>query len=413
MLKMYRYALIAGVAVLFFLALIQFIILKNVFNTHRVSDLTSMVNCIESRITGHMELLRQLPHAPHHMRSLTWLLDELQGYPFLKGILLSERGRILINTMPYVSPDEAKKILKHCLTGYRAGDTYYFCTEFYPLPGRKLFMILALDRTLEVRTLRKSLWFTGISVLAAVILFVLSWYLVARMASRQQELEQRLEASERVAMMGKLAAMVAHEIRNPLNTLSMGLQYMKELGELKPEIMETLMQEIARMSELSLDLLSPDRGIEISTEPLSVQDILSELEHKFVPRAKASGISFIADYPHETIKFTADRKWLLRALENLIRNALEATPEGGSVSISASAGPDYVAFRIEDSGTGIPVEIRSKIFEPFITTKKEGFGLGLYLVKKVVEAHGGTVKLEQSSLGGTGAVVIIPGVSQK
>lgn len=414
MIKTYRYALIVGVAVMFFLAIAQFMILKSVFDAHRVSDLVSMVNCIESRISGHMEFLRQLPQAPHHMHTLAWLLDELQGYPFLKGILVSERGRILLNTLPYVEPDEAKRILGQCFTGYRSGDVHYFCTEFYPLPGEKLFLILALDRSLEVKTLWKSLELTGISILAAMAIFVLSWYFVSRMASRQRDLEQRLEASERLAIIGKLAAMIAHEIKNPLNTLYMGLQYMKELGELKPDVMSTLMEEITRLSELSLDLLTPDKGLEVSRRALSVRDIFSELENRFQARARALSISFSVVYPEKEITLMSDKKWLLRALENLIRNAFEAAPEGGSVVLSASDSPDRVTITVTDNGKGIPDEIKSRIFEPFVTTKKEGFGLGLYLAKKVIEAHGGSIKLENLSSGGTRAVITLPkGVSRE
>jgi len=402
MTKTYRYALLVGVAVLFFLAISQFFILKSVFDAHRISDLMSMVNCIESRISGHMELLRQLPHAPPHTHSLAWLVDELQGYPFLKGVLVAEGRRIFINTMPYIPRDKVREIRQKCFTGYRIGDTYYFCTEFYPVPGRTLFMVLALDRSYELQAMKRSLVLTGATLAAALGLFLFSWYFISRAVRRQKELERQLESSERLALVGKLAAMVAHEIRNPLNTISMGLQFMKELGEVRLDIIDTMEREVTRLSELSLDLLSPDREMELSLNKIAVQELLCELEHRFAPKARQRSLSFTVTYPDDEIILSADRKWLVRALENLLRNAMEATPEGGAVELSVSQNDSsQINFVVKDTGTGIPDEIRSRLFEPFVSTKRDGFGLGLHLVKRVVEAHGWQVKIKDNPSGGT------------
>lgn len=408
-LMMYRYTLIIGVAVLLFLAVAQFFILKSIFNAHRIFDLTSTVNCIEARITGHLELVRQLPHAPPHTRSLTWILDELQGYPFLKGALIAERGKTLINTLPAISSENAREVLSHCKIGYTYEDAYFFCTEFYPLPNQRLFLLVALDRSLEVQTMWRSIRLTGVSLIAGLVIFGFSWYLITRLVRRQQELEHRLAASERLAIIGKLAAMIAHEIRNPLNTVSMGLQYMKELGELNPDMVETLLQEVSHLSELSSDLLSLDRGLDINPASTSLHDILTQIEHRFIPKADQNGISFKVIYPDDDLMITADRKWLLRALENILRNAFEATLLGGSVTLVVNSTKSAnVNFTVEDTGLGISQDIRTRIFEPFITTKKDGFGLGLYLVKRVAEAHGGSVTVDEGTHGGTRFTLTIP-----
>lgn len=244
-----------------------------------------------------------------------------------------------------------------------------------------------------------------------------------QLAERQASLERayqnlrdaqdRLLDSERLAAVGTLAAKVAHEVRNPLSSISLNLELLEDEiagNAARPAdpakgLVSSIKVEIERLAEVTEDYLRLARLPEpkLATESLgelleSLCDLLrSEMEERRV-KIKARidpGISLVL----------VDRSQLRQAFINVLRNAFEAMPSGGLVTVSAKQTGGRVEIAIADEGPGIPADHLEKIFEPFFTTKAGGTGLGLAIAKEIVEAHGG--QIDCSSRPGSGTVIII------
>ncbi len=377
--------------------LTEIIYFRRVLHENVSLEAESALNFLEARITAYVETLELLPQVPDYLRDLAWLTDELQSQPHLIGVIVEEDGKTLLNTFPnqfFPSP----QVFQSCWQGIEINAVRYACTKFEALPDRHFFLLLGVDVSFEKEAFRNLLVLSFFIFLVASGLLAAGLYYLDKLARRQKELERRLSASEKLAAMGKIAAMVAHEIRNPLNSIVMGLQYLAETGKLDQDLLQTIRQEAGRLTELTGELLSYAKGFEIKLQEIEAKEIVKELALKFQPKASRWGIKFIVDDPPD-VKILGDKRWCIRALENILRNAFEATSRGGEVYFSTRKEGDFCCFLVRDTGPGIPSEIRKRLFEPFFTTKKSGFGLGLYLVKKVAETHGGQVSLEECCKG--------------
>jgi len=384
----------------------ELIILRSVLIRHQKLDAQSALSFLETRISGYYEtlqILSKVSNIPPYLNKLSWLLDELQGQPFLAGVLITEGHKVLLDSFPKNQIPPAKAF-DFCSKGQEINGILYMCKNIEPVQGRSLFLLVGLE-TKFTRILWHEGLFYGCIVFfcSGLILFLYAIY-INHLVNKQEELEKKLRASEGLATMGKLAAMLTHEVRNPLNALTMGLHYMSEVGEVKPEIIERLKREVGRLSGLTTELLSLSRGFDIKPESIEVNELVMELKFKFLDslREKNANLEILAP---ESIRIIADKRWLTRALENLVRNSLDELYEGGSIRVRVNRVSSGVEFRVEDTGPGIAHDIAPHLFDPFFTTKNGGMGLGLYIVQKVVEAHGGKVRLDSS--GGNGAIFVI------
>ncbi len=401
------FVFVIAVIVLFFATLAELFLIKEVLKKNVVNNTQSTFYFLKARIVAYLETIRLLPQVPEYLQDLTWLTDELESQPSLVGVLVMEKGRILLNTFAEDRLPLAANLLRRCREGLTKGKVFYFCGEFVSVPHRKLFLLVGYDLSLEKQAYKEAVILTVLIFLAGGVILGLAFYYFERLTKRQKELERRLSASERLAALGKLAAMVAHEIRNPLNSVLMGLQYMSEIGEFSPEIMETIKLEAKKMTELSGELLSFSKGFAIQPEPVFLRELLEELECRLLPKAEAQRISFRVKKDQDVV-VRLDKRWVLRALENIVRNAFEALGQGGRVEVLTEVTPQSVCFIVRDNGPGLPFADEKHLFEPFFTTKESGFGLGLYIVREVLEAHGGTVKVESAPGKGTLFKLIFP-----
>ena len=391
---------VVAIIVLFFATLSELFLLKEVLRKNVVNNTQSTFYFLKARIAAYLETIRLLPQVPDYLQDLTWLTDELEGQPSLTGVLVMEKDKVLLNTFTEGYPVLSSYMLLKCRQGLIRGKVFYFCGEFVSVPRRKLFLLIGYDLSMEKQVYKEAVVLTTLIFVAGGVILGLAFHYFERLTKRQKELERRLVASERLAALGKLAAMVAHEVRNPLNSVLMGLQYMSELGEFSPELMRTIKTEAEKMTELTGELLSFSKGFAIQPEPVSLRELLEELECRLLPKAQAQKISFVVRKDQDVV-IKLDRRWVLRALENIVRNAFEALGEGGRVEVRAQVKPNEVVLIIEDDGPGLPFSNEEQLFEPFFTTKESGFGLGLYIVREVIEAHGGTIKVESQEGKGT------------
>lgn len=400
--------LLVGAALIALFLIIEIAILYRSFSFHKHYDAEVSLRFVMNRVKGHLELAEFIPGAPPYLGSLDWLYDELHEQPGLYGVMILEDGNKKFNSFPEDFDTESIDF-RACLNGFSRGLIYIICRSMEVLPGKNFLFVVGVDTSEQISFFHRSVILGCATGFVSLLLFYFSWRHLKRSFDRQYELERRLSASEKLATAGKFAAMIAHEIRNPLNALSMAVQYMHETGEISPEMMDILKAETAKIKELSGELFGMQVDFSAGIETFSIAEMLATIEAKFSSRASSLGISFLCSFPKDDIFVKGNRKWLSRAVENLLRNAFEAVPpENGSVSLVVERQNGMVTFTVEDNGPGLSTDDSSVIFEPFYTTKREGFGLGLYIVQKVVEAHGGKVTFRSKEGKGTVFKVSIP-----
>jgi signal transduction histidine kinase len=236
-------------------------------------------------------------------------------------------------------------------------------------------------------------------------------------AQRLFAARRELTRSQRLALAGQMAASVAHQIGTPLNLISGYVQMLRaEQEEASPAAgrLRAIQEQIARVTAIVQSLLDRTRRPELSLRPLAPGELVEGLAELVRPSLVGRGIELVVNVAPGLPAVGADRVPLEQALLNLITNAIDAMPDGGRLSLAAGADDDGVAFAVADSGAGISSEVLPRVFEPLYTTKPpgRGTGLGLPILREIVEAHGGVVRLESRPGEGTTAVVRLPPLAE-
>ncbi|WP_456434484.1 sensor histidine kinase [Thermosulfuriphilus sp.] len=380
-----------GVLVLSTLAYLW--VLRHDLEVHQRLDARAIHQLITNRLLGHLELANMLPpSAPSYLRSLTWLTDELQGQPFLYGVMVWGDKGIFFNSFPGGrGPFDQRP---ECPFEREVGGIFYLCQSITLWPDKELFVLVGVEQSFKQEVWREGLVHGGIILGGGILVLLGVGLYLERLQRRSELLEARLAENQKLATVGKMASLLAHEIRNPLNTLSMGIQMLRELGGVRPEILERMDREVRRLETLAGEFLSLARGIRVRPCLVRLKDLLASFLPALILLAEMKRIKLRVYLPDGEGALEADPRWLSRALENLLRNALEATPEGGEVSLRIYLEAEDMVFMIQDNGPGIAPEDRKRIFDPFFSRKPDGFGLGLFIVERVIQAHGGSIDLE-------------------
>ncbi len=225
----------------------------------------------------------------------------------------------------------------------------------------------------------------------------------SRLVEENVRLERRIAQSERLAALGRMAATVAHEVKNPLSAIKSIAQVLREDDYLKREYardLELIVGETDRLSRSVTQMLSFARTAPQADEPRRAGELLDSVQLLFQKEAAARGVSLKADFGARDEELDGAAAASLRdALTNLLLNALHATPTGGRVSLSAVAEGGRLTVSVADTGPGVAPDQRERIWEPFYTTKQRGTGLGLAIVRKRIEEVGGHARLAPSRPG--------------
>jgi signal transduction histidine kinase len=229
------------------------------------------------------------------------------------------------------------------------------------------------------------------------------------MVSAIARANEQLLAAERLATIGKMAAHVTHEIRNPLSSIALNLELLEEelpsSGEEAHNLLRAIKAEVERLSGLSEQYLSVARQRPQELRPEKLSEIVEEAL-EFVRREleqAGTQLSFETDAADQVVP--VDEAQIRQALLNLLRNAREAMPGGGRVEVQLRRRNGGLDLIVEDEGVGLPDTVRARLFEPFFTTKAHGTGLGLAITRQIAEAHGGHVKVEAREPRGTRIVL--------
>lgn len=259
-------------------------------------------------------------------------------------------------------------------------------------------------RVLPLETLGTTLESEEGAPLGSILLF--------RDITEMRQLKEEIARSQRLASLGSLAAGVAHEIRNPLSSIKGFATYFRErYGEI-PEDRNTadiLIQEVDRLNRVITQLLEFARPMTLQRVPVSIGEAAERALRVVAGEAREKNVAVENRIPDDLPAIEADPDRLHQVFLNLYLNALASMEKGGTLATAASADPDgTMRVQISDTGTGIPAEDLERVFDPYYTTKPSGTGLGLAIVHKIVEAHGGDIRLESEPGKGTAVTFRIP-----
>lgn len=226
--------------------------------------------------------------------------------------------------------------------------------------------------------------------------------------TERRNAERRLRAQESLAKVGQLAAIVAHEVRNPLAGIRGAIQILSKRmpeGEDR-QVMDRIVERVDTLNALTEDLLVFARPHAPELAPTRLATILGVARRLFAGHADLAGVSVEITGPD--VMLAADEKMLQDVFLNLFLNAAQAMKGEGTIRVAVRPGTGTVEVDVEDDGPGIPSDARERLFEPFFTTRHRGTGLGLPIVKRDVEAHGGEVTIICPDEGGTRVTLALP-----
>jgi len=234
-----------------------------------------------------------------------------------------------------------------------------------------------------------------------------------RIERELREMQQALLHSEKLAAMGRLTSQIAHELNNPIYGIMNTLELLKT--EIPPEskrrrILELSLSEIQRLAEMLRNMLSFSKPEEEKRRPVKLNELVEGILLVMEKQMKESNIK-VETYFNETLpEVMASTNQMRQVVLNLVKNAKEAMPKGGSLTVRTRREDDKVMVAIQDTGVGIPEELRDKIFEAFFTTKQKvkGVGLGLSVCYGIIKDHGGEIRVESEVDKGTTFTILFP-----
>jgi len=224
-------------------------------------------------------------------------------------------------------------------------------------------------------------------------------------------IEEQLRRAEKLSTLGEMAAVLAHEIRNPLGSIRGTAEILRDdyrPGDPKHEFIEIQIKETERLNRVVEEFLAMARPQPTEMGRCSLRDELETIVTLTANDARVREITLVLEPPADALAVKADGEKLRQAFLNIVINALQATPAGGTVTITAEKSDSMYELRFSDTGPGIEPEVLFKIFEPFFTTKTDGTGLGLAITRKIIEAHGGDLEMESEVGQGTTVAVRLP-----
>jgi signal transduction histidine kinase len=232
-----------------------------------------------------------------------------------------------------------------------------------------------------------------------------------KVEERSQELveaQEKLLKAQRLATIGEVSAQVGHDLRNPLTAINTSLYYLRNVLPVKQKdkvgaTLESMQDAILHANQIVEDLLEYSRPASFKKTRLQLKSIATaSLSSIFIPKDVEVNVQL------EEAEVYGDRTRLTRVFQNLISNAIDAMPDGGTLTLSSERTPEEARLSISDTGAGIGEENLTLLFTPFFTTKSKGLGLGLAICKRLVEAHGGKIDVKSRLGEGTTISVTLP-----
>ncbi len=240
-------------------------------------------------------------------------------------------------------------------------------------------------------------------------------FLLVEDVTERKGKEARLRRAESLAALTTLAAGVAHEIKNPLGSIGIHMQLIQKSlkqgnadEERLQEYIDVVNEEVERLNKIVVDFLFAVRPMDVELQDGDVNQVVRDLLGFVRYELEENGIQVEEELEEELPAVELDEKYLKQALMNIVKNAMSAMPEGGTLRVATVSRGDEVEIRISDNGVGMSEDVLEKIFEPYFTTRDFGSGIGLTLVYKVVKEHRGDISVSSQEGNGSAFTISLP-----
>lgn len=300
---------------------------------------------------------------------------------------------------------EAKKVL---LTDMKNSiDSLYQKCEDLILANEALISKAEESSQRNVVIMTSLIWVT---ILITLCLGAFLGFFIAR------KINEQLVRSAKMATLGQLSASIAHEIRNPLTSIKMRLYSLGEELKSNPvtkDDMNVIDEEISRMEKTVKNFLDFARPPELNLQKCDINQIIEGTIGLLLPKANSQNIQIKKALKALASEIEIDKEQIRQVFLNVMLNAIEAMPSGGTLEITTDKqtdkeSKDILVIKVKDTGLGIPSDLKRKLFEPFFTTKSEGTGLGLFIASRIIQMHKGAIGLESQPGKGTTVIVRLP-----
>jgi signal transduction histidine kinase len=246
-----------------------------------------------------------------------------------------------------------------------------------------------------------------------VLLFVVKRgeSIIEKRAEERMRLKEQLSRVERMSALGEMAAGISHEIRNPLGIIRSSAELLKKkLAKIDPAnaLPDIIVEEASRLNNIITDFINFARPRSPKRSPCRVEEVIERTLAFLAAQIEERGYAIEKTYQHPLPEIMGDVPMLHQSFLNLFINAMQAMPDGGRIGVGLRSEGDKVRIEIEDAGQGVPADLLTKIWDPFFTTKDKGTGLGLGIVKNIVEAHGGSIGITNREEQGARVTIELP-----
>jgi len=365
---------------------------------------------------------------------------ELQEHLALEGLALTIKEKKIADYVSFIGPH--RRILAHTdpsMVGtiesnegiesslkdkttyyYRRGDRYEAVHPFKLSGDRWGAILIGLDSKefdqIYGDIFENTAVFSAWVIMLATLVSMIVWRIQTLYFRKIESMQRQIAEGAKLVSLGNLAAGVAHEIRNPLNSISMTLQRLElefapedsESNEEFSFLTQLTLGEVKRINRIVTDFLGFSKPYAPRLEPFDIQAWLGQIEALFSPSAKEKGVFFFVEHKGNDLEMVADQEKLHQVVLNLLGNALDASPEGSIIKLYSKVTTKQWEMQIIDQGAGIPRDKLAQIFDIYYTTKAHGTGLGLYICQKIIQAHHGQIELANNHDRGAIATLILP-----
>jgi two-component system sensor histidine kinase HydH len=235
--------------------------------------------------------------------------------------------------------------------------------------------------------------------------------IIQKRAMERLRLKERLSRAERLSSLGEMAAGISHEIRNPLGIIRSSAELLKKkVTKIDPSntIPDIIVEEANRLNRIITDFINFAKPRSPNLTPCRIEEVIDKNITFLAVQIEEKGYQIKQNYQNSLPEIQADAAMLYQSFLNILINAMQAMPNGGCIEISISANEKIVTISFEDEGQGITEEVLDKIWDPFFTTKEMGTGLGLGVVKNIIESHGGSIQIQNRTSRGARVTVELP-----